>query len=145
MQLIASCLQALWFPAVFRRNQVALVLAGGPDYTCVTRCHVLDLLSLASRSEGVYNFPSPFWDAISDDAKDLVKQLLKVDPAERMTVDDALAHPFLQVPLALLGHGMISTAHPLGRTLRSEPALRRLNSAPWIGGCKLATPRRKAA
>ncbi|KAJ2378761.1 serine/threonine protein kinase [Coemansia sp. RSA 2607] len=45
---------------------------------------------------GIYGFPSPYWDGISDDARDLVFQMLQVDPRNRITVDAALAHPWLK-------------------------------------------------
>ncbi|KAI9222046.1 kinase-like domain-containing protein [Blastocladiella britannica] len=35
------------------------------------------------------------WDAISDDAKDLIRQLLVVDPSERLTASKALQHPWI--------------------------------------------------
>ncbi|KAG9304946.1 hypothetical protein G9A89_003115 [Geosiphon pyriformis] len=44
---------------------------------------------------GQYTFPSPYWDRVSREAKDLVKKLLKVSPEERLSVDQALAHPFM--------------------------------------------------
>ncbi len=36
--------------------------------------------SLSPTHSGDYTFPSPYWDGISDAAKDLVSQLLTVDP-----------------------------------------------------------------
>ena len=36
---------------------------------------------------GSFEFPSPFWDGISDMAKDLVSNCLKVDPKERYTAE----------------------------------------------------------
>lgn len=49
---------------------------------------------------GTYEFFSPTWDAVSDQAKDFVRRLLTVDPAHRMTWEDALKHEWLsgQVP-----------------------------------------------
>ncbi|KAI8872282.1 Pkinase-domain-containing protein, partial [Ramicandelaber brevisporus] len=44
---------------------------------------------------GRYSFPSPWWDHISDAAIDLIRGLLKVDPSERLTVREALAHPWM--------------------------------------------------
>ncbi|KAI9501901.1 kinase-like domain-containing protein, partial [Coemansia spiralis] len=44
---------------------------------------------------GMYSFPSPYWDDISPDAIDLVCRMLQVAPKDRITVDDALAHPWL--------------------------------------------------
>ena len=34
-----------------------------------------------------YEFPSPYWDDISDLAKDLIKSLLVPDPASRLNAD----------------------------------------------------------
>ncbi|KAJ2359388.1 serine/threonine protein kinase [Coemansia sp. RSA 2618] len=45
---------------------------------------------------GMYSFPSPYWDSISPDAIDLVCRMLQVDPKSRITVDQALAHPWLK-------------------------------------------------
>ncbi|KAJ1817115.1 serine/threonine protein kinase [Coemansia sp. RSA 2675] len=45
---------------------------------------------------GIYSFPSPYWDSVSVEGIDLVRQMLQVDPRNRITVDDALAHPWLR-------------------------------------------------
>ena len=37
------------------------------------------------------------WDNISDEAKDLVKKMLANDQNERLTVHEALDHPWLRV------------------------------------------------
>eukprot|EP01119_Soliformovum_irregulare_P021733 TRINITY_DN729_c0_g1_i3.p1 TRINITY_DN729_c0_g1~~TRINITY_DN729_c0_g1_i3.p1 ORF type:complete len:312 (-),score=122.77 TRINITY_DN729_c0_g1_i3:332-1267(-) len=42
-----------------------------------------------------WEFLSPEWDEISPEAKDLVSKLLKLDPAERIAIDDVLHHPWL--------------------------------------------------
>ena len=44
---------------------------------------------------GVYEFHAKYWDRVSDDAKDLIRRLLVVNPVERYTVDDALAHAWV--------------------------------------------------
>jgi hypothetical protein len=36
---------------------------------------------------GEYDFPSPFWDDVSDLAKDLIRNLLVVNPSSRLTAD----------------------------------------------------------
>eukprot|EP01120_Amphizonella_sp_Union-15-10_P014563 TRINITY_DN709_c0_g1_i1.p1 TRINITY_DN709_c0_g1~~TRINITY_DN709_c0_g1_i1.p1 ORF type:complete len:384 (+),score=83.20 TRINITY_DN709_c0_g1_i1:103-1254(+) len=41
---------------------------------------------------GKYEFHSPYWDNISDTAKDLIKHLLVVDPKKRFTANEALQH-----------------------------------------------------
>ena len=37
------------------------------------------------------------WDAVSESARDLVRGLLTVDPDSRLTVDEALQHPWIAV------------------------------------------------
>mmetsp|Transcript_41034 Transcript_41034/g.102035 ORF Transcript_41034/g.102035 Transcript_41034/m.102035 type:complete len:352 (-) Transcript_41034:666-1721(-) len=44
---------------------------------------------------GTYKFLTPYWDPISQEAKDFVAKLLVVDPKKRMTAADALKHPWL--------------------------------------------------
>ncbi|KAF9557253.1 Pkinase-domain-containing protein [Agrocybe pediades] len=45
-------------------------------------------------ARGYYTFLSPWWDDISSSAKDLISHLLCVDPAQRYTIDEFLAHPW---------------------------------------------------
>ena len=40
-------------------------------------------------------FPSPEWDSISAEAVNFIKSMLKVDPKERITVEQALEHPWI--------------------------------------------------
>ncbi|CAD8080235.1 unnamed protein product [Paramecium primaurelia] len=44
---------------------------------------------------GNFNFPSPYWDQISNEAKELIKGLLTIDPAKRLTTEKILKHPWL--------------------------------------------------
>jgi len=43
-----------------------------------------------------FDFPSPEWDDISAQAKDFVKKLLVVNPAQRLSAGQALAHEWIQ-------------------------------------------------
>lgn len=45
---------------------------------------------------GTYDFPSPYWDDISDLAKDLISKLLVVDPKHRLDADGIMAHPWIK-------------------------------------------------
>jgi len=45
--------------------------------------------------EADYDYPEDYWDEISDTAKNFIDRLLVVDPAKRMTTQQALAHPWL--------------------------------------------------
>ncbi|RUS23159.1 kinase-like domain-containing protein [Endogone sp. FLAS-F59071] len=49
--------------------------------------------------QGRFDFPSPYWDDISEEARDLVTKLLTVDPSKRATVDEALDHPWMHMQL----------------------------------------------
>lgn len=44
---------------------------------------------------GEYIIDQPQWDQYSADLKDLVKNLLCVNPQARLTSDQALAHPWI--------------------------------------------------
>jgi calcium/calmodulin-dependent protein kinase I len=46
-------------------------------------------------AKGKVEFPSPYWDNISDPAKDLIKKLLNVDPEKRLKSDAVLSHPWM--------------------------------------------------
>ncbi|KAG0054709.1 hypothetical protein BGZ83_010604 [Gryganskiella cystojenkinii] len=46
-------------------------------------------------AQGQYTFLSPWWDEISTDVKDLITHLLCVDPNQRYTIDQFLAHPWV--------------------------------------------------
>jgi serine/threonine protein kinase len=47
--------------------------------------------------QGLFTFPSPFWDNISKEAKDLIMALLKVNPANRLTATEAYDHPWMRI------------------------------------------------
>lgn len=44
---------------------------------------------------GSYDFPEPYWSKVSDNAKDLVRKMMTVDPKKRFTIDQCLAHPWI--------------------------------------------------
>ncbi|WEW60108.1 serine/threonine protein kinase [Emydomyces testavorans] len=46
-------------------------------------------------AKGEYNYPSPYWDSVSDEALELIDSMLKVDVDERATIDDCLQHKWL--------------------------------------------------
>uniref|UniRef100_A0A915K354 non-specific serine/threonine protein kinase n=1 Tax=Romanomermis culicivorax TaxID=13658 RepID=A0A915K354_ROMCU len=45
---------------------------------------------------GNYKFPSPSWDVVSDEAKELIKGLLKVVPNERLSISEVIHHPWIE-------------------------------------------------
>ncbi|XP_045556762.1 calcium/calmodulin-dependent protein kinase type II subunit gamma isoform X14 [Salmo salar] len=44
---------------------------------------------------GAYDFPSPEWDTVTPEAKNLINQMLTINPAKRITADQALKHPWI--------------------------------------------------
>ncbi|VDO24763.1 unnamed protein product [Onchocerca flexuosa] len=44
---------------------------------------------------GKYAFPSPEWDRVSEAAKDLIRKLLRTDPSERFTIEQAMNHKWI--------------------------------------------------
>jgi serine/threonine protein kinase len=46
-------------------------------------------------TKGDYQFHPDYWGSVSDEAKDLIRGLLTVDANKRLTVEQALAHPWL--------------------------------------------------
>ncbi|KAK2838231.1 hypothetical protein Q5P01_015443 [Channa striata] len=56
---------------------------------------------------GEFTMVESKWKHVSDQAKDVVRKLLVVNPSQRMTIEEALEHPWLQ------DHQMVVTAHRL--------------------------------
>lgn len=67
------------------------LLAGSPPFW-----HRKQMLMLRMIMDGKYQFGSPEWDDYSDTVKDLVSRFLVVQPQDRCSAEEALAHPFFQ-------------------------------------------------
>ena len=48
-------------------------------------------------------FPSPEWDTVTPEAKDLINKMLTINPAKRITASEVLKHPWISVssPLSM--------------------------------------------
>lgn len=68
-----------------------ILLAGYPPFYAKNRQELFKAIRHAK-----YVFDSPYWDVVSDPAKDLVSKILVVDPKKRMTAKDILAHPWVE-------------------------------------------------
>uniref|UniRef100_A0A8C5I896 calcium/calmodulin-dependent protein kinase n=1 Tax=Gouania willdenowi TaxID=441366 RepID=A0A8C5I896_GOUWI len=44
---------------------------------------------------GAYDFPSPEWDTVTPEAKDLINKMLTINPSKRITATEALKHPWI--------------------------------------------------
>ncbi|XP_016324055.1 calcium/calmodulin-dependent protein kinase type IV-like [Sinocyclocheilus anshuiensis] len=71
-----------------------------------------------------YEFVSPWWDEVSLNAKDLVSKLIVLDPHKRLTVKQALEHPWVLGKVARFSH-MDTTQ----RKLQEFNARRKLKAA----------------
>lgn len=69
---------------------VYILLCGFPPFYAEN-----DALLFQQIKAGKYEFLRPYWDPVSDLAKDFVSKLLVVDPKRRMTAEQALEHPWL--------------------------------------------------
>uniref|UniRef100_A0A8C9T604 calcium/calmodulin-dependent protein kinase n=1 Tax=Scleropages formosus TaxID=113540 RepID=A0A8C9T604_SCLFO len=53
---------------------------------------------------GAYDFPSPEWDTVTPEAKNLINQMLTINPAKRITAQEALKHPWQRSTVASMMH-----------------------------------------
>eukprot|EP00929_Paragymnodinium_shiwhaense_P104508 TRINITY_DN6899_c0_g1_i1.p1 TRINITY_DN6899_c0_g1~~TRINITY_DN6899_c0_g1_i1.p1 ORF type:complete len:739 (-),score=209.25 TRINITY_DN6899_c0_g1_i1:217-2433(-) len=67
-----------------------LLLCGYPPFFAPCRYAILSRIDKMD-----YAFDPPFWSKISEEAKDFVQQCLQANPSERMTVREALRHPWI--------------------------------------------------
>lgn len=67
-----------------------ILLCGFPPFFGEDEDEIYDQIEV-----GDYDFPSPYWDPISEEAKDFVSQLLTLDGKKRPTVAQALTHPWI--------------------------------------------------
>ncbi|XP_055339576.1 phosphorylase b kinase gamma catalytic chain, skeletal muscle/heart isoform-like [Paramacrobiotus metropolitanus] len=85
------------------------LLAGYPPFW-----HRRQMMMLRLIMEGQYSFSAPEWEDVSEGPKDVIRQLLVVDPAARMTAEQALAHSFFQI-----GTFVLQTISPRRRMRRT--------------------------
>ncbi len=67
-------------------------------------------------TEGDYSFPPKYWSSISPSAVDLVRRLMTVDPAQRITAAEALRHEWMTDP------DVVERAEKLMDTQRRTPS-----------------------
>ena len=48
-----------------------------------------------------FQYPSPEWDTVTPEAKNLINQMLTVNPSKRIRSDEALKHPWICVSLLM--------------------------------------------
>ncbi|ORX56194.1 Pkinase-domain-containing protein [Hesseltinella vesiculosa] len=75
-----------------------ICLCGFPPFTDEVNSHSMR----EQIRQGLYSFPSPSWDNISDDAKNLIDMILTVDPSLRITLAQIDMHSWMQTDSDLL-------------------------------------------
>lgn len=68
-----------------------ILLSGKPPFYGDDDSEILN-----SVKRGTYSLSGHDWKNISNEAKDLIKQMLTYDPAQRITADQALVHPWIK-------------------------------------------------
>ena len=96
-----------------------IMLCGFPPFRSAKRDQdeLFDLIQ-----EGQFEFLSPYWDTVSDGAKDLVSSLLVVNVNQRYSAEQILMHPWVRKRSATVGeisHGLLGDSE--------RPTLKRRN------------------
>ena len=68
-----------------------LLLGGSLPFTGKCQDSIMKAISL-----GVFEFSSPIWERVSEQAKDLIRGILVLDPSARITPEQALAHAWIR-------------------------------------------------
>ncbi|KAG9477821.1 hypothetical protein GDO78_013023 [Eleutherodactylus coqui] len=89
------------FPVLFKQN----LLCGYPPFYDENDSELFNQILKAE-----YEFDSPYWDDISESAKDFIRHLLEREPEKRFTCEQALQHPWISGDTALERdiHGSVS-------------------------------------
>jgi len=69
-----------------------LLLCGFPPFYGESLPEVFEQIMKAE-----YDFPEPYWNEISIEAKDFISKLLVVDPSKRYSAKQALKHPWIEL------------------------------------------------
>jgi len=67
-----------------------VLLCGYPTFDGKTELEVMANITAVN-----YEFPSPDWDYVSDDAKDFIDKILQANPHDRMTAEASLQHNWI--------------------------------------------------
>lgn len=86
---------------------------------------------------GKYEFNDDDWDDVSDDAKDLVRRLLVLNPDERISASEAIRHPWLKASRDRLGSNMLQGTSQRLKTFNARMKLRSaMIAVDWISSLK---------
>jgi serine/threonine protein kinase len=69
---------------------------------------------------GEFQFHKKYWNGISDEAKSLVKEMMMVDPDQRITAADALQSPWIKADNSVLSTDLSENLQELKTELKSK-------------------------
>lgn len=91
------------------------------DFTLTYFSFAKALTPLFSFYASLYSFPQP-WPSVSNLAKDFIQRLLFLDPATRLTADQATHHPWVATMAA--SSSMRNLHRSISQNLRQRPSRR---------------------
>nr|DBA24772.1 TPA: hypothetical protein GDO54_012384 [Pyxicephalus adspersus] len=95
-----------------------ILLSGFPPFRSPERNHE-ELFQIIQRGE--YEFLSPYWDNISEEAKDLISRLLALNPKKRFTARCVLQHNWIRTSGQMNSHNLQrEVSMNIGRHFRSH-------------------------
>uniref|UniRef100_A0A1I8IT39 non-specific serine/threonine protein kinase n=1 Tax=Macrostomum lignano TaxID=282301 RepID=A0A1I8IT39_9PLAT len=77
-----------------------ILLCGYPPFYSNNGAPISPGMKLRIRN-GQYGFPTAEWKNVSDNAKDLIKRLLKTNPDHRLTIDQVMSHKWISMYTAV--------------------------------------------
>uniref|UniRef100_A0AAQ4PQC0 calcium/calmodulin-dependent protein kinase n=1 Tax=Gasterosteus aculeatus aculeatus TaxID=481459 RepID=A0AAQ4PQC0_GASAC len=85
---------------------------------------------------GAYDFPSPEWDTVTPEAKDLINKMLTINPSKRITAAEALKHPWIC---------QRSTVASMMHRQETVECLKKFNARRKLKVSRLAVPNNRSA
>lgn len=86
---------------------------------------------------GKFEFEAKDWEGVSDDAKDLVRRLLVLDPDDRMTAAEAVRHPWLKASRDRLSAVNLQSTSQRLKTFNARMKLRTaMIAVDWVSSLK---------
>jgi len=101
-----------------------ILLCGFPPFYADSNAKLFEKIMAGS-----FSFPSPYWDKVSSEAKDLIRKMLVVDPSRRLTSKQVMEHPWIQ-GLVANDESLMDALPNLKKHISGESKVTLLTAAP---------------